>query len=139
MFTSPGEGLHCNTSKLLGGRSFRSHPSPRGKHPRKLADALPQLTPAFERPVDGCLFLFDVREACTLHLFGSIVEAFGAYGIHRKKAECLREWYTISSRMQKFNVRIHFPENCTQAISPSVPSGIGPLTSRADPPVNERR
>jgi hypothetical protein len=32
-----------------------------------------------------------VREASTLHFFGSSVEAFGAYGIHRKEAECLRE------------------------------------------------
>ena len=94
---------------------FRSRPSPRSEHLRDLADALPQLTPAFERHVDRCLFLFDVREACTLHLFCSSVEAFGAYGIHRNKAECLRERYTISSGMQKFNVRIHFPKNCTQS------------------------
>jgi len=32
-----------------------------------------------------------------------------------------------------------FPKTVPKAISPSVPSGIGPLTSRADPPVNERR
>ena len=61
------------------------------------------------------MFLFDIREAFILHLFGSSVEAFGAYGIHRKKAECLRERYTICSGMQKFNVRTHFPKNCTQS------------------------
>ena len=32
-----------------------------------------------------------------------------------------------------------FPKTVPKPISPSVPSGIGPLTSRADPPVNERR
>jgi len=56
------------------------------------------------------LFLF-----CTLHLFGSRFEAFAAYVIHRKEAECLREWYPIRSSMQKFNVSIHFPKNCTQS------------------------
>ena len=80
-----------------------------------MADALPQLTPAFECPVDRCLFLFAVREACTLHLFGSSVEALGAYGVHRKEAECLRERYTIRPGVQKFNVRSHLPKNCTQS------------------------
>jgi len=32
-----------------------------------------------------------------------------------------------------------FPKTVLKAISPNVPSGIGPLTSRAAPPVNERR
>jgi hypothetical protein len=54
------------------------------------------------------LFLFDVREACTPHLLGSGIETFATFGIHRKKAECLRERYTISSGMQKFNLRVHF-------------------------------
>jgi hypothetical protein len=94
---------------------FRSRPSPRSEHPRKLADTLPQLTPAFQGPVERCLFLFDVSETCTLHLLGSSVKAFGAYGIHRKEAECLCEWYTISSCMQKFNVRIHSPKYRTQS------------------------
>ncbi|MFZ0951168.1 MAG: hypothetical protein WAN17_02810 [Candidatus Sulfotelmatobacter sp.] len=96
-----------------------------------MADALPQLTPAFERPVDRCLFLFAVREACTLHLFGSSVEALGAYGVHRKEAECLRERYTIRPGVQKFNVRSHFPKTVLKAISPSVPSGIGPFRPRS--------
>jgi len=49
-----------------------------------------------ERRVNMCSFLY-VREGCTLHLFGSRFEAFAAYGIHRKKGECLCEWYTIRS------------------------------------------
>ena len=94
---------------------FRSHPSPRSEHLRKLADALPEFTPAFGGPVESCLFLFDVSEACTLHLLCSSVKTFGAYGIHRKEAECLCERYTISSCMEKFNVRVHSPKNCTQS------------------------
>lgn len=93
---------------------FRFRSSPRREHPRKLADAVPQLTPAFERP-HRCLFLFNVREARTLHPFGSSVEALAAYGIHSKEAECLRERHTISSSTQKFNVRSHLPKNCTQS------------------------
>lgn len=50
-----------------------------------------------------------------MHLFGSRLEAFAAYGIHRKEGECLREWYAIRSGMQKFDVRIHFPEHRTQS------------------------
>ena len=48
-------------------------------------------------------------------MFHSRFEAFAAYGIHRKEGECLREWYTIRSGVQKFNVCNHFPENCTQS------------------------
>lgn len=48
-------------------------------------------------------------------MFHSRFEAFAAYGIHGKEGECLCEWYTIRSGMQKFNVCNHFPENCTQS------------------------
>ena len=51
-------------------------------------------------------------------MFHSRFEAFAAYGIHRKEGECLREWYTIGSGMEKFNMSIHFPENCTQSQFP---------------------
>jgi hypothetical protein len=97
------------------GLGFRRTRLTCGEHPRKLPEAVPQLPPAFERLVERYLFLFDVREACTLHLLGSGVETFGAFVIHRKKAECLRERYTISSGMEKFNVRVHFSKNCTQS------------------------
>jgi hypothetical protein len=113
MFAPPVEGSILYLRRCSVGQShFRSYPSPRSERPGKLAEALPQ---AFERRVERCLFLFNVREACTLHLLGSSVEAFCAYGIHRKEAECLREPYTIRSGVQKFNVRIHFPKNCTQS------------------------
>ena len=110
--------LHLDICEMVveSGRShFRSRPPPRSEHPRKLADARPKLTPAFEGPVQRRLFLFDVGEACTLHLLGGSVKAFGAHGTHGKEAECLCERYTISSCMQKFNVRIHSPKNGTQS------------------------
>jgi hypothetical protein len=48
-------------------------------------------------------------------LFHGRFESFCAYGIHRKEGECLREGYTIRPGVQKFNVYIHFPKNCTQS------------------------
>jgi len=80
------------------------------------------------------LFLFDVREACTLHLLGSCMETFAAFGIHRKKAECLRERYTISSSMQKFNVRVHFSKNCTQSHCAERSLGNGPFNKQSRSP-----
>lgn len=47
-------------------------------------------------------------------MFHGRLESFAAYGIHCQEGECLREWYAIRSSMEKFNVCIHFPENCTQ-------------------------
>lgn len=74
-----------------------------------------------------------------MHFFESLLEALAAYVIHREKGECLGPWHTIRASMQKYNVCVHFPKIVPKIISPSVPSGIGPFTSRADPPVNESR
>jgi hypothetical protein len=93
-------------------RSIQSLSSSRGEHSCKLANALPQ---DFERCFDRCLFLDNVRDVSTLHFFGSLLEALAADGIHRKEGECLREWYTIRSGMQKLNVCINFPKDCTQS------------------------
>jgi hypothetical protein len=43
------------------------------------------------------------------------VEAFGAYVVHGKESEGLREWYSIGSGLQEFDVRIHASENCSQS------------------------
>jgi len=112
------QAAYCGICEMVvefGRSHFRSRPSSRSEHPRKLAEAVPQLAQAFERPVQSRLFLFDVSETCTLHLLGGSAKAFGAYGTHGKEAECLCERYTISSCMQKFNVRIHSPKNGTQS------------------------
>ncbi len=58
--------------------------------------------------------MFNVRETCK-HFFGSRFEPFAAYLIHRKEAECLREWYTVGSGMQKFNLGIYLSQNCSQS------------------------
>ncbi len=54
--------------------------------------------------------MFNVRETCK-HFFGSHFEAIAAYLIHRKEAECLREWNTVRTRVQKFNLGVHLPQN----------------------------
>jgi hypothetical protein len=77
------------------------------------------------------LYLFDVGEACTLHLLGGSVKAFGTDGTHRKEAECLCERYTISSCMQKFNVPIHSSKNGTQSNFANRSFGNGTLNKQS--------
>jgi len=49
-----------------------------------------------------------------MHFFNSSIEALATHGIHGEEGECLRESHTIRSSMQKFYVRIHFAEDCTE-------------------------
>jgi hypothetical protein len=67
-------------------------------------------------------------------LFYSRFEAFAAYGIHRKEGECLCEWYTIRSGMQKFDVRNHFPEDRAQCHFTESSLGNRPFHQQSRPP-----
>jgi hypothetical protein len=74
-----------------------------------------------------------------MHFFESLLEALAAYVIHREKGKCLGPWHNIRARCRNTTYAFTFPKIVAKIISPSVPSGIGPFTSRADPPVNESR
>ena len=66
-------------------------------------------------------------------MFYSRFEAFAAYGIHGKESECLCEWHTIRSGMQKFDVRNHFPEDCAQRYFTEGSLGNGPFHQQSRP------
>jgi len=95
----------------FNGSSFRCCSSCRTEHPRKLANALAQ---GFERCVDSCLSLSDVREVWSLHLFHSRFEAFAAYRIHRQEGECLRQGTPSAPVCRNSMCAFTFPNNCTQ-------------------------
>jgi len=105
-----------------------------------LADTVAQFIPAFERRIDERWFPFNgVRKPGHLHLLQGGVKPSGAYVVHRKEPERLYLRSPIGSEMQKFDMPLTFPKIVPRAISASVPTGNDPLTSSADPPVNERR
>ena len=64
-----------------------------------------------EGRIDRCLFPCKIRG---MHFFEGAFEALAAPGIHRKEGECLREWHTIHTPVQKLNVCIHFPKSCAE-------------------------
>lgn len=49
-----------------------------------------------------------------MHFFERLFEALTTYVIHCEKDECLRQWHTIGTRVQKLNVRIHLSKNRTK-------------------------
>jgi len=137
MLISPPELLYPRLGSV-GSHAFDFVRRPEGSIPeswRTLSHNLLQLSNA---PIGVCFCSMSAKPARCIRSAAALKRWLLTASIARKRNACASG--TPSAPVRRNSMcAVTFPKTVLKAISPSVPSGIGPFTSRADPPVNERR